>query len=490
LNGDETKIRGIQTVNDCVFVNLFIKISIIHINKTIYNEGYQNFNEILITDYQLPITNYQLPITNFCKPMKTILKFILPLLILAIGIMGFRYMLKTKPQGKPIQIKEQTWTVTVTPVIPTALSPTVTLYGRVESPRFATLRTPSFSLNTNAQVVEVTILEGETVKKGQLLVRLEDKDSVLNLKQRDADLTDIDAQIILEKQRHANNIQALTHEEILLSLAKTSVERLRRLKQQRVSSQAALDDAQQVIERQALTVLTRRLEIKNHTARLAQLQAKQNRALAQRDLARLEIARTQIVAPVTGIIADVEVAVGDRVRSGDVLLSLYDNTTLEVRAQIPSRYQGIVLDALDVNNQLLASAKINDKPMRLQLDRVSGQINEDSGGIDGLFRVTRGSLLLRVGEFLTLSLNLPQQYQVVALPYEAVYGTNRIYKLVDGRMKGLTVERIGEQALPTGKSQILVRSSKLQRGDQVIVTQLPNAMEGLKVRMVFDSENE
>ncbi|EDN67899.1 HlyD family secretion protein [Beggiatoa sp. PS] len=97
---------------------------------------------------------------------------------------------------------------------------------------------------------------------------------------------------------------------------------------------------------------------------------------------------------------------------------------------------------------------------------------------------------MRVGEFLTLSLNLPQQYQVVALPYEAVYGTNRIYKLVDGRMKGLTVERIGEQALPTGKSQILVRSSKLQRGDQVIVTQLPNAMEGLKVRMVFDSEDE
>ncbi|EDN67898.1 Secretion protein HlyD [Beggiatoa sp. PS] len=141
-------------------------------------------------------------------------------------------------------------------------------------------------------------------------------------------------------------------------------------------------------------MLTRRLEIKNHTARLAQLQAKQNRALAQRDLARLEITRTQIVAPVTGVIADVEVAVGDRVRSGDVLLSLYDNTTLEVRAQIPSRYQGIVLDALDVNNQLLASAKINDKPMRLQLDRVSGQINEDSGGIDGLFRVTRGSFFI------------------------------------------------------------------------------------------------
>jgi HlyD family secretion protein len=439
------------------------------------------------TIHHLSFTIHHSPFTiHHSSLMKTLLKFILPPLILAIGIMGFRHMKETKPESKPIEIKEQAWTVTARPVIPTTLSPTVILYGRVESPRSATLRTPTFSLNNNAEILEVLVLEGETVRKGQLLVRLEDKDSILNLKQREADLADIEAQIALEKQRHANNIQALTHEEILLSLAKTSVERLRRLKQQRVSSQAALDEAQQAVERQALTVLTRRLEIKNHTARLAQLKAKQNRALALRDLARLEIARTQIVAPFTGVIADVAVAVGDRVRSGDILLSLYDNTALEVRAQIPSRYQGTILDALDANSQLFAQARVNDNPMRLQLDRVSGQINQDSGGIDGLFRVTRGSLLLRLGEFLTLFLNLPQQYQVVALPYEAVYGTNRIYKLIDGRMKGLTVERVGEQVFPAGKSQILVRSPELQRGDQVIITQLPNAMEGLKVRMVFD----
>lgn len=422
--------------------------------------------------------------------MKKIIKFILPVLILAIGFMGFRYMLKTKPQGKPIEIKEQTWTVKVMPVIPTALSPTITLYGRVESPRSATLRTPTFSLNNNAEILEVAVLEGETVRKGQLLIRLEDKDSILTLKQRDADLADIQAQMALEKQRHDNNTQALTHEEILLSLTKTAVDRLRRLKQQRVSSQAALDEAQQAVERQALTVLTRRLEIKNHTARLAQLQAKQNRALALRDLARLEIVRTQIMAPFSGVIAEVTVAVGDRVRSGDILLSLYDNTTLEVRAQIPSRYQGTILDALETNHQLFASSKINDKSMQLQLDRVSGQINPDSGGIDGLFLVTRGSLLLRLGEFLTLSLKLPQQYEVVALPYEAVYGNNRIYILVDERMNGVTVERVGEQISSSGQSQILVRSPKLQRGTQVIITQLPNAMEGLKVQMLFDNNNE
>ncbi|MEN8215215.1 MAG: HlyD family efflux transporter periplasmic adaptor subunit [Pseudomonadota bacterium] len=413
--------------------------------------------------------------------MKKIRMLLMPMLILAIGYGGFRYMQKTKPKNAPIKIEEQAWVVTVVSVTPATLSPTLTLYGRVESPRTATLRAPSQSLNVNAKVIEVAVLEGETVKKEDRLIRLEDSDSIFNLKQREADIVDIEAQIDLEKQRHANNLTALTHDEALLKLMQTSVERLRKLKKQRLSSQSALEEAQQAVERQMLQVINRRLDIKNHKARLAQLQAKRRRALAQRELIRLELARTKITAPFTGIIAKVFVAVGDRVRSGDTLLSIYDNAALEVRAQIPSRYQGTILDALAAGYQLQAHAQVHKKSVLLQLDRVSGQINPDSGGIDGLFRVEDN--FLRLGQFLSLSLSLPKQTGVVALPFEAVYGRNRIYKLVDGRMKGLTIERVGEQVLPSGKSQILVRSPALQIGDQVIVTQLPNAMDGLKVRV-------
>ncbi len=404
---------------------------------------------------------------------------ILPLVILAIGFGGFWYMKKTKAKNDPIQIEEQVWVVSVVSIKPSALSPTLTLYGRVESPRTATLRAPTQSLNINAKVIEVPVLEGETVKKGDRLISLEDKDSIFNLKQREADIVDIEAQIEIEKQRHANNISALTHEESLLKLMQTSVERLRQL--QKLSPQSALDEAQQAVEREMLQIISRRLEIKNHKARLTQLKAKRVHTVAQRDLSRLELARTKIIAPFSGIIAKVFVAPGDRVRSGDALLSLYDNTALEVRAQIPTRYQDTVLEALAAGHQLQANALVNKKSVFLQLNRVSGQINPDSGGIDGLFGVMRGGKLLRLGEFLSLFLSLPKQSDVVALPFEAVYGRNHIYKLVDGRMRGVTIERLGEQVLASGKSQILVRSPKLQVGDQVIVTQLPNAIEGLKV---------
>jgi len=420
--------------------------------------------------------------------MKKIIKIIIPLLILAIGFGGFRYMLKSKPKNQPIEREEQAWVVTVVPVIPTTLAPTVTLYGRIETPRTATLRTPTLSLSANVEVTEVPVLEGNSVKKGDVLVRLEDNDSRLNLTQREAELADIEAQIELEQQLHASNLTAITHEETLLSLTRKSLERLRKLKKQRVSSQSTFEEAQQAVERQMLALTNRRLDIQNHQARLAQLQAKRTRALAMRDIARLELARTKITAPLTGVIAKVVVAVGDRVRSGDALLSIYDNAALELRAQIPSHHQTTVLNALADGYQLKAHAQINQKPILLQLDRISGQINPDSGGIDGLFRVKKGSRLLRLGQFLSLFLSLPKQADIVALPFEAVYGTNRIYKLADERMKGLTIERVGEQLTSDGKSHILVRSPELQQGDQVIITQLPNAMEGLKVRAGFKTE--
>jgi RND family efflux transporter MFP subunit len=419
--------------------------------------------------------------------MNKILKFILPLLILGIGFGGFKYMQATKPKQAPIKIEEQTWLVAVKPVTLSVLSPTITLYGRVESPRTATLRTPTLSLNISTQVTQVAVLEGEKVKKGQILIALEDKDSRLNLKQKEAELMDIDAQIQLEKQRNDSNLKAIQHEQALLKLMQTSVKRFRQLNKKKLSSQATLDDAQQAVERQKLTVISRRLEIKNHKSRLSQLQAKRSRAVAQRDIAALELARTQIKAPFTGVIAKVTVAIGDTVHSGDSLLSIYDNATLEVRAQIPSRYKNTVLKALTKGYHLQAQTQIQtNKSLRLQLDRVSGEINLDSGGIDGLFRVKNQVKLLRLGEFLTLQLSLPHQSRIIALPFEAVYGINRIYKLIDGRMKAVNIERIGERSTTKGYSEILVRSPELHQNDQVIVTQLPNAMDGLKVRVSQD----
>ena len=408
-------------------------------------------------------------------------KIILSSLILAVGIGGAWFLWTTRDKPETVESKEQVALVNVMQIAPDTLAPTVVLYGRIETPNHATLRTPSLSVAT--EVTTVPIREGQLVTEGQVLVQLDDRDSQLTLQQRKADVSNIDAQISLEKQQHANNVQSVKHEENLLKLLEKNVERASKLKSQRVGSASALDDARQAVERQMLTLKNRRTSIRNHQARLAQLQAQRQRAIALRNATQLEIDRTRIVAPFAGIIAQVDVAIGDRVRSGDVLLSLYDNMALEVRAQIPRRFQGDVLTGLESGQPLTAHAQLDQNLIHLQLDRVAGEIQRNSGGIDGLFTVVEGSHFLRLGQFLNLALQLPVQPEVVALPYEAIYGKNRIYKLAEERMQAVIVERIGEQVLEDGSSQILLRSQELAAGDQVVITPLPNAVEGLKVQV-------
>ena len=69
------------------------------------------------------------------------------------------------------------------------------------------------------------------------------------------------------------------------------------------------------------------------------------------------------------------------------------------------------------------------------------------------------------------------------LPYEAIYGTDRIYRLEGERMRTLQVERVGEQRGLDGSARVLVRSPELKAGDEIVITQLPNAMDGLRVRV-------
>lgn len=67
------------------------------------------------------------------------------------------------------------------------------------------------------------------------------------------------------------------------------------------------------------------------------------------------------------------------------------------------------------------------------------------------------------------------------MPIQAIYGDNRIYTITAmDRLNGIDIDRVGERSAQ-GKLQILIRSSQITAGDQIITTQLPKAVSGLKV---------
>ena len=78
---------------------------------------------------------------------------------------------------------------------------------------------------------------------------------------------------------------------------------------------------------------------------------------------------------------------------------------------------------------------------------------------------------------------LPAERGVFAVPYQAVYGNSRVYRVVENRLQALDVDSIGQSGVEDGRALVLIRSSDIKSGDQIAITHLPNAVSGLKVQI-------
>jgi len=412
----------------------------------------------------------------FSRP---VLKIGLPLLLLGLGIGGFSYLKTSRPEPPQPQPKEKVWQVEVFEAEPQHLAPSLTLYGEVETPSLLQAAAPGPGL-----VTEVRVRKGDAVSRGQLLLVLDPRDFQVTVDQAEADVADLEAQLADLELRHRANRQTLREEQRLLKLAQAELSRIESLRKQNLSSDTDLDAARNALGRQELSLISRQSEVERYAASRKQLEARLLRNRAGQDEARLALERSRVVAPFDGIAAAVPVAGGDRVQTAQVLISLYPQDKLEVRARIPIRYQAEIQHALDLGQPLGARAELTGHVIQLELDRLAGEA--DPSGIDGYFSITAGAQRLRLGNLLKLNLQRPAQPDLVPIPFQAIYGNNRIYLLRDGRMQGIEVEAVGQQLSSESEAQasLLVRSPEIRAGDRIIRTHLPNAVSGLKVKVV------
>ncbi|KXX63319.1 biotin/lipoyl-binding protein [Marichromatium gracile] len=406
--------------------------------------------------------------------MNRLLKLLLPVLILAVGFGVFQYLKQTRPDRPVTETRERVWRVALEPVEPRALAPMLELYGQVENPDL--LRAAA---SASARVARVLVREGERVVPGQLLLELDPRDLVPALARTGAQVAELEAQLESERNGQESDQAALEQERRLLELSEDAVARAKSLTRRQVGSQNDLDIAEQDLARQRLAVSTRSMRIADYPARRRALEARLQQARAEYEEARLAFARSRVLAPYAGVVSAVEVAVGDQVKTDEVLLSLYPLAGLEVRARIPAPYQAELAAALRAAGSLPASALVDGGRVGLVLERLAGEA--DPSGIDGLFTLTEGAEWLRVGQMLTLRLDRPVRESVVAVPFAAVYGGNRVYTFVDGRMRAVAVRTLGTWFAPDGEERLLVAAPELTAGDPLVVTHMPNAVDGLRV---------
>ncbi|RRC99687.1 efflux RND transporter periplasmic adaptor subunit [Amphritea balenae] len=414
-------------------------------------------------------------VPNFFQRNK---RWILPILILGGAVAIFVLLIATKPTAPSQPVKERVWTVKVISAEYGSYAPKLSLYGQIEAPSSSTLSAP-----VTAFVESRNISEGELVEAGQLLLKLDNRDANLLLAQRQADMERIEAQIQAEKVRYQSDLKALKIEKELVNITLRTLERYKNLSSRQVASQNQLDDARRTKQQQALSLNSRQQAINDHPNRLAQLEAQLKQTKALRDIAALDLERTRIIAPFPGRIASINVAAGDRVRSGDSLLNIYNTEKLEVRAQIPSRFLPVIRQQLAAKQNIQASAELDGQQMNLTLERLAAAVEGGGIGIDGLFSISNNDYSGEPGRSIALNLSMPEQPQLLALPPQAIFGTDRIYIVQDQRLVSRQIVRVGDSLDQNGKPLVLVQSNDLKAGDQILITQLPNAVTGLLVKI-------
>lgn len=409
--------------------------------------------------------------------VSTVLRWLLPVIILGVAGGVAALLVATRPQVTAEPAQERAWPVATTAVSVGAHQPVLRLQGFLESPRASTL-----TAAVNADVAAVPAREGDRVTAGDTLARLDDQELRLALEEREADVAELRSERRVEERRVELDRQELGWEEELLQLLGREVGRLEDLSRQQFASPSDLERAQQERTRQRLAVGERRFAVETAEQRLEQLDARLERARALRDRAALDLARTEVQAPFDARIAEVMVAPGDRVAPGEPLVRLYDADALEIRATVP-RHALPAMRLARSGPGVEASAEVDGTRVPVALSRFSGRADPGQGGVDALFRVDDGGDALVLGRFATLDVRLPPAPDTVVLPFEALYDAGRVYRVEDGRMRAVEVERVGRAELDNGERGVLVRAAALATGDRVVRTQIPQAMDGLRVQV-------
>lgn len=378
--------------------------------------------------------------------------------ILLLAVAGFIGLRATRPEPPVVQARERVWPVAVAEVAPQTARPTLTLYGRVEAPDRVRAAAP-----VSGRVLELRVRDGDFVAAGAVLARLDPRDLQPRLAQARA-------AVERERLRAEADRRALEQERALLTLAEAKVSRFEQLARQNFGSAATTDQAREELARARLALSQREQAVAEHPARLAE-------ARAELSVAERDVARGAITAPFAARVGTVEVAAGDQVQPGQTVLTLYPSDDRFLRARVPAHFAAELKAALAAGESLAARAEFGERVLEARLERISGEA--DARGVEALLRVTDGESV-PVGAFLSAELDRPEVSDVLSLPFSALHGEARIYRVVDGRLATVPVERVGEHRVDDAP-RVLLRAPGLPPGSAVMLTHLPNAIDGLAV---------
>ncbi len=291
----------------------------------------------------------------------------------------------------------------------------------VSSGRIMTPQRMSVGSVITAAVARIPVDEGQSVRSGDILIVLDDKDTRAALAQAQAAVAQAEARIRqLREVALPGAEQGLVQAQANLVLSRQQYERAQDLKTKGFVSQSALDDAKRNLDVAESQLRAAQLQVATNgpsgsdyvVAETALEQARANVAMAQ---ARLD--QTVIRAPVDGTLIGRSVEPGNVAQPGRELMVLAPVGETQVIAQIDEKN----LSQLRLGQKALGSADAYPK------ERFSAELVYINPGIDALrgsveikLRVANPPEYLRQDMTVSVDIEVARRAQTIAVPSETV----------------------------------------------------------------------
>lgn len=191
----------------------------------------------------------------------------------------------------------------------------------------------------SASVERVLVKEGAEVRKGQLLVVLDDADARTQAARAETQLKA--AQADLAAIERGGSQEEVLNLDVQLTKARTdrdsaqrNLDALKKLQQEGAASAGEVREAENALTRadSQMAFLKGKQTKRYSNAEVAHVQAQRNEARAAYDAAQDTLAKSNVRAPFEGIVYSLPVKQGGFVASGDLLLQVADLRTVLVRA--------------------------------------------------------------------------------------------------------------------------------------------------------------
>ncbi len=382
----------------------------------------------------------------------------------------------TGPNASPEARTEKAWPVSIVTVEPSRLSPTFTAFGRIESAQVARIQT-----DVMAPVAHVAVREGDWVASGEILIELDTAALELQVAEREAELDAQRAHLRSVEGDFALARETTSHYQHVFDVSQKKLVRHQDLFAKRMIAQSILDEALQQASTASIEYQKHLRQLADFPNQVGEAKAGIKRSTALLERARIDVARGTVRAPFSGPILSVLVSPGNHTSLGAPLIEIADAASFEIRAEIPDAYRDAMRRHLADGNAI--SARWGEASV--QLIRFASNVRAGQSGLDAFFAIDPAAVVTaQPGRVVTLSVQLPPEADVVALPPQSIYDNDRIYAVSDDRLQSIVIERIGDHTTAQGEHRVLVRSHDLHAGQRIITTQLPKAITGLRVAPV------